>query len=1073
MEPQHHHSQQSTKYTQPLMKQNLIHATTETETVEKQSISITQIVSNNNKFQQGCEKNQRNVASNEIDPEPGTTMKTTLEHDPDIIEISYHPYIDLGDQKRTHKPIEYIDISSPFPAENDPNKIDQAEKRNIIQTKDKEIKNDGIKPTNPYLLKWVKEKIPNNNYPNRKTKQNYQQANCQQAQNYCCATTQHNNNLTSNSKCKLPILLAKQQTTKDTLSKSILPSQIPPNNLDTIPINNSYTNKAKVITPSIYLAEQNILNLKRSRNHDKVTFLYKDERLPKEEKKDQPIDQAIKRLANTKYKGMSKRFYTPNAPMYSSLFYPTAPLPLGLKHPTTHITTTGRQENQITKAINEMNQEAIRAEINMNLKTSFPGNIPNQKCEDIMDEQINNIHILNDQQLQYQGAIIIPFAKMEENGSSPLYAGAFEVQKPDQPKMWICKPCDAIVFRKSNFRAHHKSEKHAENLKIWSEKLPHVPKSITVREQNREKNSYKPSLMDLEQAMISIESIIPAKYHTETAIMVSTFFNKYLVNEDEVDLIQSFKDAQELTIVDKDKRHWINKKFEFLKRKKDPRNYMKNKWETRTVMIRRTTAQKREVKPIADLARILFATLIDCKFIHINYITFLAVIMNTRRLLNYPRSAIHLSNGFYIDLFLNPKSIINYQYERSPTNQYINSMGNKDIKRLFIKEDSEERMLEEFNPQQDEDFQDPLEQEPISPDLQEQINNDRYSPISQYNSEWTLEEIIPDLIPPNSASPDSKPNLKIHYQTQEVNKNTTKTIYISNLRQGITREEIYNLFSTCGYIEDIIKENFKSTEAIIIFDQYNAADKAVSTLNNTTFYGIIIKVRKAHKRKSLDENKTLDNKLTYEEKVPETKTWGEEFHQEYPSSSTPSPYSLPQNLNKTKDQLGQVPPNINTNMFETNIFNNESLQIVSTQDMALLPYSTTLLEAKIIKHNNKNFNISEGKVTLTCGPTPFIQINDGIYQVKESIITPTIRNDSPIVINIYKNRIIQGTSCHLEKDIIETMKNNHEEGAALHLQSKTFHFKNHLNQTSYKWNGENCLTEETNPWIMDIDNQEI
>ena len=53
------------------------------------------------------------------------------------------------------------------------------------------------------------------------------------------------------------------------------------------------------------------------------------------------------------------------------------------------------------------------------------------------------------------------------------------------------------------------------------------------------------------------------------------------------------------------------------------------------------------------------------------------------------------------------------------------------------------------------------------------------------------------------------------------------------------------------------------------------------------------------------------------------------------------------------------------------------------------------------------------------------------------------------------------------------MKTSQEGWPAFHLQSKTFHFMNHLNQTSYKWNGENCLVEETNPWIMDIENQEI
>ena len=1089
MEPQHNSSQQSTKDTHSLTTQMPAHAAPKIGKQEKQSLSITPIFFN--KFQQGCDNNRRNVARDKIDPDPGTIMKTSTDHDPDIIEISYHPYMDQNGQKRTQKPIEYMDISSPFSAENSPNKTDQTEKEKMIQMKDEEIKNDGRKARkNPYILtvsnlKKVKQKISHNNNSNNIAKQNYQQANFQQAQNYCCATAQHNNNLHGNSRCKIPSLLSKEQTKKDTLSKSILPSLIGQSKLNAFPISNNAPKNTKGITPGIYLADQNKLSSKESRGYDKFTILCKDKIIKKEEKEEQPTEVAIKIMANTKYKGMSKRFYTPNAPMYSSLFVPTAPLPLGLKHPTADMTTNGKQENPITKAINKMNQEAIRAEIHMNLRANFPNKIPNLQNEDIMDNQIDNVHILNDQQLECQGAIIIPFANIEENASSPLYAGAFEVQKPDQPRMWICKPCDAIVFRKSNFRAHHKSEKHAENFKIWSEKLPHVPKSIREQEQSHKKDSYKPSLMDLEYTIISIESIIPTKYHSETAAMVSIFFNKYLAEQNEVDLIQNFKDAQDPTVPDQDKRHWINKKFEFLKKKKDPRSYMKHKWETRTVMIRRTTAQKKEVKPIADLARILFATLVDCKFIHINYIIFLAVIMNTRRLLNYPKSAIHLANGFYVDLFLNPKSIISYQHDRNPTDQNTNSMESPDLKRLFIKEDSEDMMLGECNPEEDKDFQNLLELEPIIPDLHEQINNDRYSPISQFNLEWTLEETFPNLISANSSSSDSIPSLEINYQKQEVKENTTDTIYVSNLRQRTTKEQLYNLFSSCGYIEDIIKENFKSAEAIIIFDQHVAADKAVSTLNNTTFCGLTINVQRAQKRESLDETRTWNEELISEDKVTQTGTKEEctkEFNQEFSSSlnssyssssSIPSSSSTSQNLSETKTLGGQIPPNIDTTMFEMNRFNNESLQIVSTQDMVLLPYTTTPFEARIITNKDQNFNILEGKVSLTCGVAPFIQIIDGIYQVKDSILTPSIRNNSSIIIHIYKNKIIQGTTCHLKEDTIKGMKTNKEGWPAFHLQSKTFHFMNHLNQTSYKWNGENCLVEETNPWIMDIDNQEI
>ena len=209
MEPQHDSYQQSTKDTQSLTTQMPAYATPKIGNLEKQSLSITPILYFN-KFQQGCNNNKRNVARDEIDQEPCTTMKTSLSYDPDIIEVSYHPYMDQNGQKRTQKPIEYMDISSPFPTDNSPNKIDQTEKEKNIQIKDEEVKNDGKKITrNPYILKNVKQKISHSNNPNKMAKQNHQQASFQQAQNNCCATSQHNNNLHSNSRCKFPNLLSK------------------------------------------------------------------------------------------------------------------------------------------------------------------------------------------------------------------------------------------------------------------------------------------------------------------------------------------------------------------------------------------------------------------------------------------------------------------------------------------------------------------------------------------------------------------------------------------------------------------------------------------------------------------------------------------------------------------------------------------------------------------------------------------------------------------------------------------------------------------------------------------------
>ena len=97
----------------------------------------------------------------------------------------------------------------------------------------------------------------------------------------------------------------------------------------------------------------------------------------------------------------------------------------------------------------------------------------------------------------------------------------------------------------------------------------------------------------------------------------------------------------------------------------------------------------------------------------------------------------------------------------------------------------------------------------------------------------------------------------------------------------------------------------------------------------------------------------------------------------------------------------QPPTNDDTVMLELNHFNSQSLQIVPIQDILLPPYTTTSFKTRIVKHDDNNLEIKKGKVSLTCGPAPCLQIMDGIYPVTESLLTPSARNNSSYTIQIY------------------------------------------------------------------------
>ena len=1092
-----------------------IHQTRDTQTLSITPIHLLR------KFQQGCETNDRNIASNEQKQESFKTRQTLSRQDSRNIGISHRPYLDDNNQVMEHKNI------PSFLQEQNSLKSPRTGNKKRVHFQDEEIRNNDME-SQEYPL--ITEKINQENFLGNNLsgiqKINVLHQNFQQGNNDCYPMTQQSNNLPSN--------------TGDTITKQFPQNQDIQNNLidqDTSQAI-SIEPERQITSASLYnYIEQNMTTFQKHSNmkgiiseikahkpikvnlkHNPFTNLNPNQfpnnatdTMKKEEER-QPTKIVFNTESDTHYKGMSGRYYTPKAPMYSALFLASTSLPLGLRHPVSLTTTQGEQQNSIPNAIRRMNQEAIQAERHLINKTSSKSL---QELNNIMDQNIDNIHILNDHQLRCQGAIITPFANTEEDAPTPLYEGAFEVQRPNQAKMWICKPCDAMVFRKSNFKTHHRSDKHSENLKIWSGRIQQIP-IIQKEERLSTQGSYKVSLVNLEQAMISIETMIPVKYRKEATEMTSMFFNRYLAKEDEIDLIQSFKESIDPTILDQDRRHWINKKFETLEQKEDPREYMRTKWKSRAVMIRRTAEQKEEIEPIADLARVLFATLIDYEFIPIKYLMILAIIMNRRNRLNYPDSATTLSNGFYIDLFINPGSIIVYPKK--------NESGiNPDIQRLAIKDNSEEMMFGEFYPENNEEFQNLFIQGPIMQDIQEQIKNDTCDyKTNPEDNEWTLDQAsqstassssssaysIPSLIIPNdnitssySSSSSSIPSLLTHPkdkitlsnsssscsipalvvqpnddttgspqstpimelgtndQTQETKRRTTDTIYVTNLKQGITKEELVKLFANCGGdIKEIIKDKFESTKALIKFDHHEAADKAVATLHNSIFCGLSLSVCRAHHagREPLHKNKTM------------IKTEEQQFIQQYLSSSSSSSDN---DSFEEKNITDQPPPNDDTVMWELNHFNSQSLQIVPTMDIILRPYTTTSFTARIVRHNDKNFEIRKGRVALTCGPAPCLQIMDGIYPITESLLTPSIRNNSSYIICIPKGRIIQGTSCHLDEYINNKLQNNQGGWSAFHLQSKTFHYMNHIKQTSYEWNGQNHLSEDMNPWMMDVDTQ--
>ena len=138
MKLQRNHAHQTPEDSPPIKAQMPVHAATATGTREKNPLSITPI--NFETFQQGCEMDRRNLARNKEDQKLWQALKTLSKQDLDIIEISHKPYLENHtNQTKGQNPIECIDISSPFPSEQNPHKLPRAGDLKTVHWQDEEM----------------------------------------------------------------------------------------------------------------------------------------------------------------------------------------------------------------------------------------------------------------------------------------------------------------------------------------------------------------------------------------------------------------------------------------------------------------------------------------------------------------------------------------------------------------------------------------------------------------------------------------------------------------------------------------------------------------------------------------------------------------------------------------------------------------------------------------------------------------------------------------------------------------------------------------------------------------------
>ena len=102
-----------------------------------------------------------------------------------------------------------------------------------------------------------------------------------------------------------------------------------------------------------------------------------------------------------------------------------------------------------------------------------------------------------------------------------------------------------------------------------------------------------------------------------------------------------------------DEDHWSMFKYERLMKWTDLRQYLIQKASNKDYnVVKKDESQDQEMEKIAGAARIVYDIILNCKFVPIQYICILAVLMDKGKYPNFICSSMRTPTGHYIDLFL-------------------------------------------------------------------------------------------------------------------------------------------------------------------------------------------------------------------------------------------------------------------------------------------------------------------------------------------------------------------------------------------------------------------------------------
>ena len=125
-------------------------------------------------------------------------------------------------------------------------------------------------------------------------------------------------------------------------------------------------------------------------------------------------------------------------------------------------------------------------------------------------------------------------------------------------------------------------------------------------------------------ALAGIKKLIPAQYRQKSTELISTMFHAGKTYEITINISESFLDSD----------HWAMFKYEKLMKRTELRQYLIQKASDKDYnIVKKNESQDQEMEKISGAARIIYDIILHCKFIPIQYVCILAVLMDRGNIL--------------------------------------------------------------------------------------------------------------------------------------------------------------------------------------------------------------------------------------------------------------------------------------------------------------------------------------------------------------------------------------------------------------------------------------------------------